>query len=420
MSTVDPLAALFADFDRPTAPRAEFVEELRGRLLGELQAPRSRGVAPTRLLRQHSRLRFALIAVALFIVLAGIATATYLLLDAGKPHDLRGGALTFFEMPPQTSGSSQAATIVAVRADGGRQTVWRCPHDRFCGEPEGLDWSPDGRRLALTLVEYGANSLYPGLHIVDISSGTDRQPFGTVSLGAPGAQRRAAVARLRVLDKRFGCIDPESVAWSPDGRRLAYSCGLYEFEGRADPESQVWLVNADASDPEQLRTGTTSAAWPSWSPDGRRITFSTSDGPTGSSNVYVIDLDGSHRRLLAHGGVAPVWSPRGGTIAYRSTCGGVRLVTPAGRDVTPGRTKGSCPGVGLHGWPVWAPDGLTLAIATFRGLFEVHTDGSDLHQVTKDTLISPADTVIRPAWLPTLALPLRNGKSRHKTPGTNL
>ena len=49
------------------------------------------------------------------------------------------------------------------------------------------------------------------------------------------------------------------------------------------------------------------------------------------------------RRLLAPDGQAPSWSPDGETIAYESSHGGVRLVTPAGVDATPARGRSRPP-----------------------------------------------------------------------------
>ncbi len=408
MSATDPVATLLADLDRPAVPRAEFVEELRGRLGRELDAPRSRGFVMTRLLARRSRLRFVLVVVVLFILLVGIAAATYLLVRTAG-NGSHKGALTFFALQAQTSGADRAAAIVSIEPDGSRRTVWRCPHDRFCGDPTSVAWSHDGRRLAITLVEYGAHSPYPALHIVDPAARTDRSILPRVPRHVPGEPLKVFEARVAAAVGRFGCFIPEAVAWSPDGSMLAYACGDYEIDGTGNSNPSVWLVNADGSSPRRLRTGTVGAAWPSWSPDGRRIAFSTSDAPEQGSRIYVIDVDGTHRHLVANG-VGPVWSPRGSTIAYRSSCGVVRLVTPTGKDATHGATNG-CPGIGPPGWPVWSPDGRTIAIATDdgHGLYEVRSDGTDLRQVTSTSILAVAHAVIRPAWRPE---PARSGQSR--------
>jgi hypothetical protein len=187
---------LLADLDRPATPRVEFVDELRGRLLRELDARRPHRFVTARPITRRRRLRYVLVAVALFVVLAGIATATYLLIQTSVASGPQDGALTFFEMQAQASGPDRAAAIVSVGLDGSRHRVWQCPHARFCGEPTSVAWSPDGRRLAITLVEYGARSTYPALHIVDLATRTDRPIFAPVAQHARGESLKAYEARI--------------------------------------------------------------------------------------------------------------------------------------------------------------------------------------------------------------------------------
>ncbi len=53
--------------------------------------------------------------------------------------------------------------------------------------------------------------------------------------------------------------------WSPDGKKIAYVTG-----------SQIWVMDADGDDKEQVTKISTGAAGPVWSPDRRWIAF-TSD-----------------------------------------------------------------------------------------------------------------------------------------------
>lgn len=120
----------------------------------------------------------------------------------------------------------------------------------------------------------------------------------------------------------------------------------------------------------------TPAFWPSWSPGGRLIAYSSGLAPARSS-LYTVALDGTQWHLLAHAAAAPAWSPDGQTIAYESTCG-VRLVTPTGQDVTP--SNSAC-GIPFAGRPVWSPDGSMLAIQTSKGIYRVRADGSGARPV---------------------------------------
>lgn len=162
-----------------------------------------------------------------------------------------------------------------------------------------------------------------------------------------------------------------------------------------------------------LQTGTAGAAWPSWSPDGTRIAFSTAAAPHERvktkptqpdrvlrSSIYTIDLRGAYRRLVAKDAAAPVWSPDGSLIAYRSGCGRVRLTTPDGHDETPAGNSARCSGIGSAGLPIWAPDGTRIAIGTSHGIYLIDPDGTHLQQITKSAIPGITGT-IRPAWQPT-------------------
>jgi TolB protein len=60
-------------------------------------------------------------------------------------------------------------------------------------------------------------------------------------------------------------------------------------------------------------------AAPAWSPDGRKIAYSTSRH--GSPDIYIYDLvSGQHERATTHWGIdtEPAWSPRGDSLLFTS------------------------------------------------------------------------------------------------------
>ena len=69
-------------------------------------------------------------------------------------------------------------------------------------------------------------------------------------------------------------------------------------------------MNADGSGQTRLTENEAVDSWPSWSPDGRRITFySKRDGNT---EIYVMIADGSGQTRLTDNkalDVSPSWSP---------------------------------------------------------------------------------------------------------------
>ena len=311
-----------------------------------------------------SRLRVVLAAIVVPLLLAGIATAGFLGIRAligGGSAPVANGRVTV----SRTVGD--IAEISTIGPDGRLQTVWRCPTRRFCGFPTGLDWSPDGKRLAFTLDSIASNpSLSRGVHVVDIRSGQDHQ-----------LARAACFAR--------------DVDWAPDGRRLAFVCN-----------DSLVLIGANGGRLRQLIAGSSdgsgAVASPSWAPDGMRLVFAiragghSSDGPKAVSTIYLVDVDGTRRRLLVKHGSSPAWSPDGTKIAYfgptyGAGCGRLHLITPESVDVTPGGRSPACGGVGRGIGPrgsiaTWSPDGAQIAVGAPTGTYIMNADGSGLRRIS--------------------------------------
>ena len=360
----------------PVQPRQTDHEDLFRAIVATEGDPRLARRRP----RRVTGMRLVLVALIVLLVLAGTATATYLVLRSSD-------AITF------PSGNS----IVAASGAASGRPIWHCPGGAdWCGEITGVAWSPDGERLALSLGEVGANSTYIGFHIIDLRTGTDRH------------------IPARAMTRTFGCFTPTYLTWSPNGKLLAYTCR--DLGGGPSPYGRIYTIRPDGTGRRLLTTHTLEAFSSTWSPDSKRIAFSTGEIPfpgrafTGYvSAVYVVNLDGSHRRRLAAGAL-PDWSPDGKTIAYLTPgCahapdnkGRIRLVTPTGRDVTP--PTAPCNGIGPAGNPVpaWSPDGRQLAVGTDSALYLMHADGTGLRQLQRGRLLSrsPAWGYIRPAWRP--------------------
>ena len=287
--------------------------------------------------------------------------------------------------------------------------LWRCPHpdrllrrdDEPCLEP---GWPQarlhDGRdrrvervhRLAHRRYGHGKGRAAPADRVARLDAG-------------PTAGVRSTIWWRRSI-RQLGCVFPAGVAWSPDSRQLAYSCTLpgpraQEVGFGPHPRAGIFVIRDDGSGRRAIPTGTERSDSPSWSPDGRRIAFTgcTSCSTAGSTNVYVVNLNGTGRRLVARDGDSPTWSPNGRTIAYRGTCG-IKLVTPAGKDVTPPAVAAGC-GVHPRGYPAWSLDGKRIAIGTQRGVYLINADGSGLVRVTRVEPGTPGFGTQRPAWTPT-------------------
>lgn len=128
--------------------------------------------------------------------------------------------------------------------------------------------------------------------------------------------------------------------------------------GSHAPESGNVLVEAgDGSGQRALTTDGHQDAFPTWSPDGRRLAYVESYDTHPA--VWLVNRDGSGAHLLVAGS-APVWSPDGGRIAFESDEGALDTIRPDGTgtvQVDPGASNGGV----FHGCPAWSPDGSMLA-----------------------------------------------------------
>jgi Tol biopolymer transport system component len=181
--------------------------------------------------------------------------------------------------------------------------------------------------------------------------------FAIWTMNADGTDlRRLTSTKVRVRG-RLRPLSSTAPTWSPDGSRIAYVRALEPSGG-----SNIWVMNVEGTKKRRLAI-TRLADSPAWSPDGERIAFSAGL----SQDIYILDLrDGKVRRLLntPQGEDLPDWSPDGQRIAYERQ-------DDRGYDVFVMNADGSNrQNVSLHeatdAAPVWSPDGTEIAFGSDR------------------------------------------------------
>jgi uncharacterized protein YjdB len=177
--------------------------------------------------------------------------------------------------------------------------------------------------------------------------------------------RRGNVPTLFALDRggpgnltplnRDSTAAQSDPAPSPDGSRIAY---VTDRDGNAE----IYLMNADGTNPQRLTNTPATEGSPSWTPDGAKIVFASNVAgtTTGTFHIWIMNADGSGQRQLTQGTTSdfqPAVSPDGKTIAFTTDRDGgsnynIYLMNPDGSNPRQ-FTKDLVPETN----PVWLADG---------------------------------------------------------------
>jgi hypothetical protein len=122
-------------------------------------------------------------------------------------------------------------------------------------------------------------------------------------------------------------FDPE---WSPDGRKIAFTSDRELF-------SNVFVMNANGTEQTRLTNGRSFDRSPTFSPDGKRITFDSDldvgrgvDNPEGEFEIFTVRVDGTGLTQLTRNrevDLQPDYSPDGRKIAFVSGKGATGIYT---------------------------------------------------------------------------------------------
>jgi len=266
---------------------------------------------------------------------------------------------------PRWSPDGKWLAFLSARNEGKTQ-VWLL--NRAGGEaqkltdtPQDVDdfaWSPDSSRLALLLhdpkdeeleaaktkdktagssdSEKGKKSKTPRPWVID------RLQFKVDEVGFLDRRRKHiytfSLAGKWLNQVTSGDYDDDEPAWSPDGKVIAFSSNRSKPDPDATYNKDIWTVAADNTDKgaqlTQVTTNPGEDTSPAWSPDGKRITYSTQLDPKlfqyATKHIAVSPAAGGEPKILTLSldrmASDPRYSPDGKSIYFVADDDGTQVL----------------------------------------------------------------------------------------------
>ncbi len=181
-------------------------------------------------------------------------------------------------------------------------------------------------------------------------------------------------------------------SWSPDGTRIVFSSHI-------DDNLEIYIMNADGSNPTRLTDNPAADLISTFSPDGTRIAFDSDRD--GNWEIYVMKADGSNQTRLTNNparDMFPSWSLDGTRIVFQSNRDGNWEIYTMNADGSNPKRLTDNPA--YDGNPCWSPDSNRIVFVSGRDktrgeIYIMNTDGSNQARLTDN----PAG-IGNPWWSP--------------------
>jgi dipeptidyl aminopeptidase/acylaminoacyl peptidase len=247
-----------------------------------------------------------------------------------------GGAAPPWRVAVNVNDDDVVGLAHIVVAEPGRDALDEVSGDWVATEPA---WSPDGRRLAVTVADGDYESSGPDSTEIWVMNGDGdhreqltRGGFDDHPAWSPDgsrivfsrSDRVTGKASLLVMDAEGGPpsvlleedkgVSIGSPAWSPDGKTIAFARTVTDGPPTYESHSSVWLVGDDGSSPHKLSE--LSALQLDWHPDGERLLVTVAKPENGELRT-VRAGDGSDELVTANAANGR-WTPDGTEVVFMS------------------------------------------------------------------------------------------------------
>lgn len=221
---------------------------------------------------------------------------------------------------------------------------------------------------------------------IHLRSAYRAEPFWAKSYEFPMPKTRAAAHRIAADLIRQMTGEPSILL-----TRIA-------FTGQTGAGKEIFSTTFDGFDLVQHTNQKSSALSPSWSPDGKRIAYTSF--LKGQADIFILDVAGGKYSIFQDApGVdsAPDWSPDGGSLAYSSSQDGNAEIYVRGVDG--GIFRRLTYSWAIETSPSWSPTGRELAFTSDRlgkpQVFIMDENGADQRRLTMYGEYNDS-----PAWSP--------------------
>ena len=180
-------------------------------------------------------------------------------------------------------------------------------------------WSPDGKRLAF-YAKYDERKTW-SIHTVN-SDGTGRKrltnkkhywdnspawsPDGSKIVFARAFKNAEDVWQYQIWQMNADGTDQRQIEGLQGGGPYFSPAGQIVYHSQPGP-SEIFIANADGSNPRQLTDNQAEDWHPEVSPDGTKIAFMSDRD--GNREIYVMNLDGSGQKRLTFSEEEADWYP---------------------------------------------------------------------------------------------------------------